>query len=112
MSDNTITGLRDLLFETARALRSNESGMSVEKARAIGELGGRLIDSAKVEVEMLKTLGRGRFSPTGFVAIEHKDSLDQQDASGARPPLPAPEAEKRPKPHIRNPMGQAPRGAL
>lgn len=35
-----------------------------------------MINSAKVEVEALKTIGRGKMQPTGFIAIEHKDTLD------------------------------------
>lgn len=108
MSDNTINGLRDLLFDTARALRNGDASMNVEKARAIGEISGRLIDSAKVEIEMLKTLGRGKFTPTGFVAIEHKDTLDEQE-KGGQTQLEGPGSRK---PHIRNPMGSGPRGSL
>ena len=51
MTDD-ITGLRKLLFETARAVKAGE--LDVAKARAIREIGDTLIDSAKVEIDYLR----------------------------------------------------------
>jgi hypothetical protein len=106
--DYTINDLRGDLAATIKALRTGDAGMSVEKAKAIGDLAQTMINSAKVEVEMLKTVGRGRMKPTGFVALQHDgDTLDEQEGgNGAIPALPAPDSDaRRPKPHIRNPMG-------
>ncbi len=95
MDDNyTINDMRKDLAATIKALKDNESGMTVEKAKAIGELSQTLINSAKVEVEMLKTVGRGRMAPTGFIALEHQDTLTAQEkgspANRVPPSLPSP----------------------
>lgn len=107
MSDYTINDLRGDLAETIGALRRGDEQMSVDKAKAIGDLAQTMINTAKVEVDMLKTLGRGRMQPTGFLAIDHKDTLDEQGPAQ----LPAPNGSK-PKPHIYNPVGSGPRGAM
>ena len=107
MSEYTITDLRGDLAETIRALRTGDEKMTVEKAKAIEGLAQTMINSAKVEVDMLKTVGRGRFTPSGFLPLEHKDTLDHQQAA-ERAQLSGPA----PKPHIRNPVGTAPRGSL
>lgn len=109
----TINDLRGDLAATIKALRTGEPGMTVDKAKAIGDLAQTMINSAKVEVEMLKTVGRGRMKPTGFIALQHDgDTLDEQEG-GNRTTLTllAPDSDvRRPKQHIRNPMGSAPRG--
>ncbi|RZZ82356.1 hypothetical protein [Pseudoxanthomonas winnipegensis] len=110
MSDYTINDLRGDLAATIKALREGDPKMDVAKAKAIGDLAQTMINSAKVEVDMLRTVGRGRMKPTGFVALDHQgDTLDRQE-TGA-PPLPSAAAgEGRRKPHIRDPMGSAPNG--
>lgn len=73
----TITDLRADLAASIKAVR--EKTMSVEEAKAVSDLGQTMINSAKVEVDMLKTFGRRNTSSTGFVPIEHPDTLDRQD---------------------------------
>ena len=82
MSNYTINDLRGDLAETLRKLRDGDPNMTIEKAKAISELGQTMINSAKVEVEFIKTVGRGRTSPTGFVPITHEDTLDRQERPG------------------------------
>ncbi len=106
MSDYTINDMREDLAKTMKALLIGDKDMTVEKAKAISELGQTMINSAKVEVEALKVLGRGSMKPTGFIAIEHQDTLDLQEGKTPPPQLPAP------KPHVRNPMGSAPIGRI
>lgn len=109
-----ITDLRADLAGTIKALREGDEKMTVDKAKAVSELAGRMIDSAKVEVDMLRTIGRGRMKPTGFVPLEHQDTLDEQEggrASLPAPPAPQLEGPKR-KHHVYNPVGTAPRGSL
>lgn len=60
MSSKTINDLRATLFETLEAVKSG--AMDLEKARAVNEIGKTLIDSAKVEVEYLRTAGGGESS--------------------------------------------------
>lgn len=113
MSDYTINDMRGDLAATIKALREGDPKMDVAKAKAIGDLAQTMINSAKVEVDMLRTVGRGRMKPTGFVALGNEgDTLDGQEvAGGGAPALPSPTAgEGRRKPHIRDPMGSTPNG--
>lgn len=105
MSNYTINDLRGDLAETLRKLRDGDPSMNVEKAKAISELGQTMINSAKVEVEFIKTVGRGRTSPTGFVPITHEDSLDRQEHTGVtvRPAAPGPIHYKQPP---KSPVGR------
>ncbi|OFW05668.1 MAG: hypothetical protein A3H96_11445 [Acidobacteria bacterium RIFCSPLOWO2_02_FULL_67_36] len=67
---NKIGDLRDHLFETLEALKDAENPMDVTRAKAIADVARVLVDSAKVEVEFLKTTGALRstdFLPTGDV---------------------------------------------
>lgn len=54
MPKNKMTDLRNHLFETLEALKDPEKPMDVDRARAIAQVAGVLIDSAKVEVDFLK----------------------------------------------------------
>jgi len=57
MSTNNLESLREALFDTLRKVKAGE--IDLDKARAVNELGKTLIDSAKVEVDYLKTAGGG-----------------------------------------------------
>lgn len=52
-----LTALRAALFDTLAEVRAGT--MDLDRARAVNELGKTLIDSAKVEVEYLRTTGGG-----------------------------------------------------
>ena len=54
---NKIEDLRDHLFETLEALKDDEKPMDVSRAKAIADVSGRIIDSAKVENEYLSITG-------------------------------------------------------
>ena len=58
MSDKTINDLRAALFDALQKVK--DGTMDLDKARAVNELGKTLIDSAKVEVDYLRTTGGGR----------------------------------------------------
>ncbi len=62
---NKIDDLRNHLFETIEMLKDGDQRMDVAKARAVSDLAGRLIDTAKVEVEFLKA--HDGMVPTGFM---------------------------------------------
>lgn len=67
---NDIDALRAHLFETIDGLR--DGSMSVEKAKAIGDIVQIAINSAKVEVDYLRTVnGRSKF----LGGIEEKPQL-------------------------------------
>ena len=71
---NDINALRDILFDTIRALKDKENPLSLDRAKMVGELSQVVINSAKVELEharLTKTAGTG-FIPLGSAAPEHE----------------------------------------
>lgn len=53
---NRIEDLRNHLFETIEMLKDKEKPMEIDRARAVADVAGKIIDTARVEVEHLKTL--------------------------------------------------------
>ena len=56
-NDNTIDALRAVLFEQIRAVRQADGEAAqgvIAKARAVSELAGRIVDTAKVEIDYAK----------------------------------------------------------
>jgi hypothetical protein len=53
---NKIQDLRNHLFATLEALRDTAAPMDIDRARAISEVAGRIIDSAKAETDRLRAL--------------------------------------------------------
>ncbi len=58
----TIDDLREMIFETMRAVK--DGSMDIERAKTVGDLGQVVINSAKVEVQYL-TSAQG--SPSEFL---------------------------------------------
>lgn len=56
MAKNRINDLRDHLFETLEALKDPDKPMDLDRARAISEVAQVIINSAKVEVAMVKAV--------------------------------------------------------
>lgn len=54
---NTITDLREHLFETLRELRNTAKPMDIDRAKAINETAQTIINSAKVEVDHMRVAG-------------------------------------------------------
>jgi hypothetical protein len=52
-----INDVRQHLLDTLADLRNRENPMDVDRARAIAQVAGVLVDSAKVEVDFLKATG-------------------------------------------------------
>lgn len=77
-STNNITELRGELFDTIKLLKQGK--LQVDQARAVAELAGRVIDSAKAETEFVKAFGgRGVVPASGFIGHAPKpDTLDRQ----------------------------------
>ncbi|MCF4988764.1 hypothetical protein GIW56_02500 [Pseudomonas gessardii] len=65
---NKIEDLRNHLFVTIESLLDTEKPMEIGRAKAIAEVAQVMINSAKVEVDMVKALGAG--NGTGFLQIE------------------------------------------
>lgn len=57
MAKNKISDLRDHLFETLEALKDKDQPMDIERARAISDVAQVIINTAKVEVDLVKAVG-------------------------------------------------------
>lgn len=66
---NTLADLRNHLFATLEDLRDRDSGMDVARAREICNVSGKIIDSAKVEVEMVRAIGASEPASKRFFAF-------------------------------------------
>ncbi|MFC5862067.1 hypothetical protein ACFPT7_07165 [Acidicapsa dinghuensis] len=69
---NTLTDLRNHLFETIEALKDDENPMPVDRARAISEAAGKLIESGKMELQYLDLMGdreASKFFDTPLLAL-------------------------------------------
>jgi len=74
---NKISDLRNHLFAALEALSYKESPMELERAKTIAEVAQVIINSAKVEVDFLRTggtLGEG----TGFIELREPDTKPDQ----------------------------------
>jgi len=60
---NTLTGLRDTLFDTLNRLKSNDKEMDLDRAKTIVNVSGAIIDTAKVELQFLNQVGSDRLPP-------------------------------------------------
>ena len=77
---NKIEDLRNHLFETLEALKDEEKPMDLDRARTIADVAQTLINSAKVEVDYLKTTGAVQGS--GF--LENHRPLPPPDHNGGK----------------------------
>jgi hypothetical protein len=64
MSTPHMTQLRQHLLDTLADLRNREQPMEPDRARAVAQVAGVLVDSARVEVDYLKVTGQDR---AGFI---------------------------------------------
>lgn len=60
MTTPHITQVRQSLLDTLADLRNRETPLDVDRARAVAQVAGVLVDSAKVEIEYLKVAGADR----------------------------------------------------
>jgi hypothetical protein len=68
MSENTIQDLRAHLFDTIRQLKDTTKPMEIARAKAISDTAKQIIDSAKVEVDMIRAVNGNK--GTGFIPAE------------------------------------------
>jgi hypothetical protein len=59
MPKNTMTDLRNHLFEVLEALKDDEKPMELDRAKAVVQVAQALIESAKVEVKFLEAIDSG-----------------------------------------------------
>lgn len=69
MARNKINDLRDHLFETLEALKDPDKPMDLDRARAICEVSQTIINSAKVEVDLVKAVS-GNAPAGGFFNLQ------------------------------------------
>lgn len=80
---NKIEDLRNHLFATLEALRDQDQPMDIERAKAVADVSRVIIDSAKVEVDMLRVTGSA--SPaSGFFPTEEVTPRPRALGSGER----------------------------
>lgn len=65
MSQQNITDLRRIMFDTLEALKSKDKPLDIERALAIKEVAQVIVNSAKVEIDFLKVSGG---TGSGFIA--------------------------------------------
>lgn len=76
MAKNKMTDLRDHLFATLESLRDEEKPMDLDRARTISRVAQTLIDSAKVEVELVKALDRSGPATRGFFDLPEEKEIN------------------------------------
>lgn len=69
---NTINDMRDVLFETLRALKDKEKPMEIDRALAIKDVAQVIVNSAKVEVDHMKIAGG---AGSGFIVPAARPAL-------------------------------------
>jgi hypothetical protein len=82
---NKIDDLRNHLFETLEALRDEENPMNLERAREVANVARVIVESAKVEVEFLKTTGATR--STDFLPLEEDERPATRRLTAVTPPV-------------------------
>lgn len=64
---NKIEDLRDHLFETIEALKDTAKPMALDRARAISDVAQTIINSAKVEIDLMRVVDATNGS--GFISL-------------------------------------------
>jgi hypothetical protein len=80
MAKNKISDLRDHLFETLEALKDQENPMDIERAKAVADVARVIVDTAKVEVSFLETVGG---LGTGFIPEPAADAAPMRPVLAA-----------------------------
>lgn len=90
MSNPHISELRTELLATLRDLRNRTNPMEPDRARALAQVAGVLVDSARVEVEYIKVTGQdtsnfidGLKAPDAMAAITNTHNGTTIDRSTA-----------------------------
>lgn len=71
MPKNKIQDLRDHLFEALEGLK--DGSVDIDKAKAMAEVAQVIVNTAKVEVELIKTVG-GFGSRSYFIPVEELEA--------------------------------------
>jgi hypothetical protein len=84
MAKNTITDLRDHLFETLEGLKDKEAPLELDRAKAICQVAQTIINSAKIEVDYLETAGE--LLGQTFPDLGEREFFQRKAARPALPP--------------------------
>lgn len=85
MADD-INTLRSELFATLRALRDQENPMELARAKAVSDVAQTIINSAKVEVDMINAVGARHMAPSGFLGGSSTPRLqDERQVTTPKP---------------------------
>ena len=95
MSSPHITQVRQSLLDTLADLRNRENPMDVDRARAVAQVAGVLVDTARVEVDYIKACGG-------------KDSSHFLEGSDTQEGAPALTKEQAPKELLHQPTAYNP----
>lgn len=76
---NKLSDLRDHLFSALEGLGDEDKPMDLERAKAICGVAQTIINSAKVEVDMVRTLADSRFDPSAFFEQQPDKWLETAD---------------------------------
>ena len=81
---NKLSDLRDHLFSTLEGLADEEEPLNIKRAKAICEVAQTIINSAKVEVDMVRALAQSPVDPSTFFE-QHPDKM--LEAADIKKPL-------------------------
>jgi len=73
MARNKLSNLRDHLFATIENLLDEDSNFDVEKAEAIANLGNVIVNSAKVEYQLIRAMGLDKEDMPKFFELSDGD---------------------------------------
>ena len=79
MARNKLSDLRDHLFAALEGLSDQDHPLDLDRAKAISEVSQTIINTAKVEIEMVKTLNACSAS-SFFETLEHKPNRLLEEA--------------------------------
>lgn len=87
MAKNKLSDLRDHLFETLESLRDTEKPMDIDRAKAVAQVAGKIIESAKVQIKYEEVTGR--VADTGFFPDVERKTPELPDKTKQRTLPPA-----------------------
>jgi hypothetical protein len=81
--EHTIDDLRKHLFDTLKALKDKDNPMDLARAGQVANVARAVIESAKVEVDFLRTTGA--LKSTGFIPDGDEHQPERPQLPGRRP---------------------------
>ena len=82
MSTPHINALREHLMQTLTSLRDRDNPMEPDRARAVAQVAGVLVDTARVEVDFIKATGD---RSSGFLSTPEEQSEQPALPDAPRP---------------------------